>query len=93
VTAPAAAIRAGVQRGDPLALQTLLTVSEAFRTSNGILVSHLAPDTTGTDEPVAIDAGDFAAGEVGELLPSAGEDAGLMEHERQARLARWQRQP
>jgi len=57
------------------------------------LRSHLATAAARTIEPVADNARDFAAGEITVSANPDRDDAGAMEHERQARLRRWASQP
>lgn len=85
-----AAIRAGVERGDPLALRGLASMGQEIHSRVGVPSSHLAAQAAGTRRPVPVDGGSLAAGQVGESPFPAGEDSAAMEHERQSRLSRWQ---
>lgn len=88
---PSAAVeRAGVERGDPLALRQLLTVRGEIDTGGRVVAPHLAAQPAAADEPVADDRENLAADDVAVGESPAGENSALVEHERKARLSRWQ---
>lgn len=81
----AAAIRSGVERGDPFAVLNQVETGECERGPD------FSPSPARAVEPVAVDAGNLAAGrDAVDALPG-GNDLDGMEHERQRRLAIWQR--
>lgn len=87
----AAAERAGVERGDPLALRQLLTMERQVSAGTRVLATYSSALAALADEAVADDSECFAADDVAVGESPAGENSALVEHERQRRLASYQR--
>ena len=83
----AAAVRSGVERGDPYAVLEGVALRERER------LTYLPAFLAATSKPVAVDRDSLAAGELGESLALAGNDLAAMEHKRQSRLRSYQRLP
>jgi hypothetical protein len=91
--AEAAAIRSGIERGDPFAIVANRPVGSGIDASQRIRAANFPALAAGADAAVADDPHrpDLPLGNV--TSDTDGQDADAMEHTRQSRLSRWQEQP
>jgi hypothetical protein len=88
----AAAVRASVERSDLLSSFVPLAMRPKVYASGSVGTPGTVTPAARAHGPVADDPGRITADPTASDTDSHREDSAAMEHERQARLARWQRQ-